>query len=236
MQQTKDYEKFSMLDFNRNLKRNHINELKEKIAKYGYLKSNPIIVNDGFEILDGQHRFTACKEMGLPITYQVVKDINDSLIIDLNTSQLKWTSENYINHYANKDHNPNYVRLQRMCKDYGLPATTILYMAKGFIQGGFQSKAIREGRLKFTLEEELKANSIFRHTEKIAKSLRQKQTSRFCAALVKVSEYKGFKWEVMESKAESHPTVGYKCRTAEEFEKMFKDLYNYHTKKEENRI
>ena len=28
---------------------------------------SPIMINEKFEIIDGQHRFEACKELGLPV-------------------------------------------------------------------------------------------------------------------------------------------------------------------------
>ena len=74
---TKDYEKFSIKSYNRNLNRNHINELKEKFATIGYKDYLPILVNENYEIIDGQHRFVACKESGLPIVYQVIYENND---------------------------------------------------------------------------------------------------------------------------------------------------------------
>ena len=68
---TTKYDMFSFLDANRKLNvRNYsklINSMKEEQLKI------PIIVNEKFQIIDGQHRFTAEKELGLPVYYMVQK-------------------------------------------------------------------------------------------------------------------------------------------------------------------
>ena len=235
-QKTKDYEKFTLLDFNRDVDSRHVKKLKDSISKFGYLHSNPIIVNSGFEIIDGQHRFVACKEMGLPIEYEVIVDANDSIMIDLNNTAKGWTINNFINHYARKTKNQNYLRLQRLVSTTSLGPSVILGLAKGTTCGGTDSSAIRLGTLKFSLDDELRVTSYLKKVEKISKLLKQKVTGKFCSGLITLSKYKGFKWDTLESKALKYPTMAYPCRTAEEYAMMFKDLYNYGTRKAENRI
>lgn len=69
MQETKNYENFTFLTANRPINRNHVNKIKKSLSEYGYLDSQPITVTADMKILDGQHRFIACKEMGLPIKF-----------------------------------------------------------------------------------------------------------------------------------------------------------------------
>ncbi len=144
MAKTTDYEKFKLLDFNRKkLDRNHINKIKESITKNGYIGS-PILVNEDFEIYDGQHRFMALKEMGLEIPYKII-DVEYNSIIDLNITQKKWTLEDYVNYYSEKDKNPNYVRLGRICKD--LKCSVYLILTMGYrinINGDIRKKLKKE--------------------------------------------------------------------------------------------
>ena len=69
MQETKDYGKFTFLTANRPIHRGHVNKLKKSLTEYGFLDSQPITVTPDFRIIDGQHRFIACKEMGLPVKF-----------------------------------------------------------------------------------------------------------------------------------------------------------------------
>jgi hypothetical protein len=51
----------------------------------------PIIVNERMEIVDGQHRFTICKELNLPIHYIAGQNWNISEIRQINSVQKSWT-------------------------------------------------------------------------------------------------------------------------------------------------
>jgi ParB-like chromosome segregation protein Spo0J len=68
---TTDYKLFKINKLNRIVQTGHIEKLKKSIEKVGYLKYNPIIVNEDMEIIDGQHRYFACVKLNLPIYYEV---------------------------------------------------------------------------------------------------------------------------------------------------------------------
>lgn len=72
MNSTKNYDMFEFITANRSINRSHVNKLKKSLSEYGFLSSQPITVSNDMKIIDGQHRFIACKEMGIPINYQVV--------------------------------------------------------------------------------------------------------------------------------------------------------------------
>jgi ParB/RepB/Spo0J family partition protein len=57
------------------LSTNEYKQLKESIRERGLLV--PIVVNQEGVILDGAHRYRACRELGVPIKY-ITKQINDS--------------------------------------------------------------------------------------------------------------------------------------------------------------
>lgn len=234
MERTIDYNKFSFLGLNRKLDRRSINALKSSIMKNGYIGS-PILVNDRYEILDGQHRFVALKESGMEIPYQVIESNYDT-IIDLNTTQHNWGIEDYINFYCEKDHNQNYVRLKRLCNELNSSPTNILTMAYRQKPTGQEFVNIKKGNLKLTLDDELRAKNFYDVYTQIAKLLRIKPTSRLCSALVELSCKPKFRWKILVEKASKYPTMAYNCRTVDEFAVMLRDLYNYKSKKEENRI
>lgn len=234
MEKTSDYKKFSFLGLNRKLNRKCINALKNSIAKNGYIGS-PILVNDKYEILDGQHRFIALKESGMEIPYEVVEKDYDT-IIDLNTTQHNWQIEDYINFYCEKDHNQHYVRLKRLCNELNTSATNVLTMAYRQKPSGQEFINIKKGNLKLTMDDELRAKNFYDVFIQISKLLRMKPTGRFCSALVEVSCKPRFKWKILVEKASKYPTVAYNCRTVDEFMVMLRDLYNYNSRKEEQRI
>lgn len=234
--ETKDYEQFKMLDYNRNLNRNHINQIKEDISKVGYLEGLPILVSEDMEIIDGQHRFVACKEMGLPIFYQVVPGDIKQIIPMINTSQKKWKVEDYVNFWSKSAHNFDYTRLLNLSKEENINITIILTITKGSVTNGEYYAKVKRGELKFTIEDTIKVRSFILKFHELCKILRLNPTSKLCAAVVQLSTYPNFKWSTIISKARNHRTLAYNCRTKEEFIVMLKELYNYSTRRVENRI
>lgn len=234
MEKTIDYNKFSFLGLNRRLNRRCINALKVSIAKNGYVGS-PILVNDRYEILDGQHRFVALKESGKEIPYEVIESNYDT-IIDLNTTQHNWGIEDYINFYCEKDHNQHYVRLKRLCNELNTSVIVILTMAYRQKPGGQTFENIKKGKLTLTMDDELRARSFYEVFNQISKLLKLKPTGKFCSALAMISCKPRFKWRTLVEKASKYPTMAYNCRTIDEFTIMIRDLYNYKAKKDENRI
>jgi hypothetical protein len=85
--ETTNYDLFGFIDANRELVKANLNRLRESL-KINYLKVSCIIV--GFDpnpkeggplrIIDGQHRYTVLKELGLPITYVIWDDFDITLL------------------------------------------------------------------------------------------------------------------------------------------------------------
>lgn len=101
---TKDYSRFSFLDNNRIVKSSHVDMLKKSIKNIDLTKYNPIKVDENLRIIDGQHRFHACMELGLPIYYVVLNgvDAEQAMIID-NQNNKKWEMMDWLRYRANKN-------------------------------------------------------------------------------------------------------------------------------------
>ena len=101
---TKDYSHFSFLENNRIVKRSHVNDFKEEIKKNDRTMCFPIVVDPNLRIIDGQHRFHACMELGLPI-YYVVDDDDDAeqAMINCNKINKKWEMMDWLRYRANKN-------------------------------------------------------------------------------------------------------------------------------------
>ena len=56
--ETKNYDKFSYLKSNRPINQMRVNNIKNSIDQIGQVE--PIMVDEAFKIIDGQHRFEAC--------------------------------------------------------------------------------------------------------------------------------------------------------------------------------
>lgn len=99
---TNDYDKFNLYKYNRAINEGLVKRIMESIDKIGYISGKSILVDKEMNIIDGQHRFEACKRKMLPIFYTIIKADPQVAIIELNAQQVSWKMGDYINSWANK--------------------------------------------------------------------------------------------------------------------------------------
>lgn len=143
---TRDYNKFKRLIGNREVSRQRIAIIKKSIETVGYI-SNPIIVNEKFEIIDGQGRFAVLKELGMPIEYRIIPGLTIEHCQAMNLKATGWTLEDYVKSYAETG-NENYIRLIELHKETGLSYCVIANAKEGSICSGAKTILIREGKLE----------------------------------------------------------------------------------------
>lgn len=67
---TRKYDKFSYIEGNRKPTHDHVRQLIGSFSDNNSLvATRPVLVNDKFQVIDGQHRFEACRALDLPIYY-----------------------------------------------------------------------------------------------------------------------------------------------------------------------
>ena len=71
-----------------------------------------------FEIIDGQHRFTAIKELGLPLFYTVRKGWAIKQVQVANSNTKGWTINDIVESQSELG-NPNYIAIRDFCKPPG---------------------------------------------------------------------------------------------------------------------
>lgn len=128
---TDDLSVFKTLKGNREVKDARKQTLVESIDKNGYI-ANPIIVNEKYEVIDGQGRLAACKELGSPIAYTIVPGIGIKECMVLNMNMKNWSMLDYIQSYA-KQGNANYKRILKLA---GMGVGFRTYMFANGIYGG----------------------------------------------------------------------------------------------------
>lgn len=109
---TRNYSQFSRMPGNRPVSPKHVREIESAAEIIGML-AEEIIVNEKFEILDGQHRFEVLKKYGFPIRYAMFKGLGVGQCTELNINQRNWTLMDYVSSYAEAG-NINYIRLNKL--------------------------------------------------------------------------------------------------------------------------
>lgn len=88
--ETTDYSIFKKLKSNRDVTKKRFNNVKESIDKVGWL-SQPVLVNENMEVIDGQARLEVLKSMNLPVEYIIQPGIGINECIHMNTGTKVWT-------------------------------------------------------------------------------------------------------------------------------------------------
>jgi len=114
--ETDDYSKFKFLDANRPV--THAKKIMESIQDIGVLWQ-PILVNENFEIIDGQGRFMAMKTLGKPIVYVVQPGLGIKHVRYLNQNATVWKLQDYAHSYAvGEDARQSYANLEVVRKQF----------------------------------------------------------------------------------------------------------------------
>jgi hypothetical protein len=148
VQQTKRYDRFRFMESNRHINRGHVDRLKKSIEDNPtMLPAQPILVNHNMEIIDGQHRFTACKELGLPIYFMKVTGLTIDDARRMNVTHKGWKPEDYARSYASTG-NRNYIQYLELAEEYeGFNHSILINYISGETKNGL-AVAFRVGQLR----------------------------------------------------------------------------------------
>lgn len=148
---TKDYSLFNFLNTNREINQTNVKNIKKSILEYGYSKCNEVTVDEMWNVMDGQHTFTACMELDIPIRFKMIEGLTVQDMISLNSNQKNWTTYDFIKSYAYRRFKSYQMMLEAIekNKDISLSYLLILMFNK---RSDKLTKNIQQGTLKVTDE------------------------------------------------------------------------------------
>jgi len=134
--QTMDYDKFKMHEKNRIVKPENLKKIKNSINIKNLF--NPILVNEKFEIIDGNHRYVSWKELHLPVLFIVVEgyEVPEMQILNLNKSN--WEHEDYLTLYI-KENITCYKQFKILKDEYNLNFSDLIHIID-IVSGSFQGE------------------------------------------------------------------------------------------------
>lgn len=236
---TKDYERFVTVMGNRTIVPNKVQRLVNDVENgLNLFKYCPIIVSvdgDKFKIIDGQHRFTASKELKLPIHYVVADDIRLRDIARMNTNTDKWTSKDFLNCYIELG-NKHYLELQHFMKKYSVTnyntavGLLMFFSVTGggadrknrldyFRDGEFECKYMAKSLKLIELVDSLFGNFVFYRDNKLIQAVKDID--------------KAGKWdlETMKGKMKAHRNMMDKQSTVKNYKLLIEQIYNMRMQK-----
>lgn len=145
---TRDYSVFKYLSGNRDINLHNVNNIVKNVLDNGLLPTI-VIVNENMEVIDGQHRIEAFKQLNLPVEFQIRKGLGLKDCIAYNVSSKKWETIDYINSYAERGIE-DYITLKKCVDEYPSfsPSTLATILLGKGAQGDAVSVPVKNGKFK----------------------------------------------------------------------------------------
>ena len=150
VQTTTEYGMFKFMPGNRPVLENHMKKVMGRMKIKNMLPALPVLVNEKYEIVDGQHRFAAAKELGLPISYIIEEGATIDDVQSINTATKTWSPVDFERSYVERKY-PEYIRFQDFRNRHQLVISSGL---KAISQEAnvVEMRAFKKGLLKTTPE------------------------------------------------------------------------------------
>ncbi|HWY79552.1 MAG TPA: ParB N-terminal domain-containing protein [Candidatus Sulfotelmatobacter sp.] len=121
IENTKNYKQFIFIDSNRLIDQKHVRFLMDEIENNNLLFANPICVNNEYEVIDGQHRLLAAKNLNVEIYYIRNEKLKKTDMIAMNKTKKIWSNAEYLHYYVSEQY-AEYIKLQRFIEENNINA------------------------------------------------------------------------------------------------------------------
>lgn len=221
---TEDYGMFTQLPGNRNVDPAHVKNLVRQIEKNGNLIDKfPIVVNSDMQILDGQHRFEALRQLKEPVVYEIRENVNIDEVRNINTTHKNWGWKDYAVSYADLG-NDNYARLLNLHQHFGYGygillaycgATIDKRRSQNFYNGHFEMK---------DQEHAFKMLKQYQQIEELIPVHAGRDLALALRDIMSVKEYNHARMVEKIRKFGSKKLINVRGKT--EYERLLEDIYN----------
>lgn len=223
---TRNYYKFKYLEGNRNVNPIHYERIKKSISENSLFSI--IVVNENFEIIDGQHRFEVCKELGLPINYVVCKGYGLKEVQMLNQNTKTWSGTDFLEAYC-KIGNQDYIQFRDFMKRYDLGQNACLAIFAG-IESSVDANKIKEfNNGKFKIYNYLKAVDIADKIISVSRFYTGAKRRTFIFALLSVLKNPEFNFNQFIHKLSYQSSELVDCVSKKDYISIIEKIYNYHS-------
>lgn len=225
---TKDYSKFKIMGGNRVISANHVNQLKREMEHDPELAAvEPILVNENMFIVDGQHRFTAAKELGLPVYYIVKSGATVETAARMNITQRRWTMDDFARSYADRGRE-DYIELLRIKKQFPMFNNSVLTLVLSGGRTNSQTDTFRRGDFKIADKEE--AVERLELLKQVVESTGIKMNVPMASSFLQVLKNDDFEWVKFMGKLDAKPDMLVVSGIVRNCLRSIEDVYNHQSK------
>lgn len=229
---TKDYSLFKTLNGNRDVNSLHLIRLKESMKK-NHL-TTIIMVNENFEIIDGQHRFLISQELNLPINYVISKGYGLNEVQILNANMKNWQTSDYVNGYCDLGYK-DYIIYRDFVNDYGFQSQVSILLLSGEQLGGNTKNALTKFKEGLFKVKDLKnARRMAEKIMMIEPYYKGYARRSFVLALYSMFNNENFEFTEFLSKLKQQPTTLQDCTNITQYKVLIEEIYNYRRREKVN--
>lgn len=227
---TRDYTIFKSINGNRKVNNNHVLRLSRAIERKNLLPYYPVLVNEGMEVIDGQHRLAAAIRLGYEVNYEKIRGLRIEDVMEINTNSKSWSINDFISSWIVLD-KPDYRTLRDFVERYDINPTMAGVLLRGYGNikgGGDMSRLIKSGDFKVASESQ--ANTIATQLTELKQYAEFNVLSdrELAAALIKLSHNGTFDFNRLISKLKLH-SLKLEKRVNEKYYLLhIEELYNFH--------
>jgi hypothetical protein len=222
---TYNHDIFKKMRGNREINERHVAKLKKSILE-NYIP-NAIIVNENMEIVDGQHRLQALSELGKPVYYRIIKNLNLDSVQRMNTNSRQWTMTDYMNSFCQQN-NKEYELVKGFVKITKLSMDICLAM---LLNKPYRSSQDRINFIcgNFKIKDFDVAVQQAKQLQQIGKYFKHYKDYAFCIAMLSFFHNKDYDHKVFLRKLELQPTALKKQKEKEQYKREVESIYNFRT-------
>lgn len=231
VEETTDYDQFKIINGNRSVNEIHLERLKKSFAD-NYLLS-PIIVNEKFEIIDGQHRFQAAKELELPVYYLAVTGFGLKEIQIYNTNSTNWKKIDFLHMFCDLGKEP-YIKFKEFMERFPyfglLACERMLRNRSGNMTeqvGGrkVQKDYFEDGHL--IIEDWDQGIDIAEKLIQIKPYYKGFARATFVSCMISLLKHENFHFDKFMEKLELQPNSLVHCNKVADYKLLIEDIYNF---------
>ena len=234
IQSTSDYSAFGTIEGNRSIRPAHVKRLKEAIAvDPTSIMYNPILTNEKLEVIDGQHRLQAIKELELPVYYITVPRLGIKEVQKLNSVAKQWQPVDYAQAFSrlgntNYDYYLAFKGHKGKYRDLSLNHDSLMrYLS---LNNPITSAAFNEGKL--VVDDFDRSLELLKQLNEVGELYQRFGIRSFALAFLRVAQHPEYNHKRMLDRLKSDAMHKYMRDFSKErdYAKALNQIYNYSKK------
>jgi hypothetical protein len=221
---TTDYGRFTSIDGNRNLNLLHLQRLKKSIQE-NYLFTI-ILVNEKFQIIDGQHRYEVIREFGLPLHYIICDGYGLPEVHILNATSKTWNADDYLDGYI-KLGRTDYIKYKQFKDKYEFSHNCCMAILSNTqsAPSGTRIQNFYDG--KFEISNYKKAVEFAEAICLLQPLYPGYNRNHFILAMLQLMKKPQFEFAEFIGKLRLQPSTLFDCQSVSQYVSLIEEIYNY---------